>query len=196
MFEQSPEKYIRKYITNPDEPDFETIEMRFGKKFAEAREKGIKTGDIMMDMVAEALPKSPLREVTITATLESPYGEILLLGRLDGFDEEKLIVSDDKTGKGKMLKEDFQKSVQLLHYATMIYLKYGKLPSEIWIHWATTENGYAENGYRFIRFTGETGSIKIEFTLKDILEYMARVTKVAVAIDKIMKEYEIKRKTD
>jgi hypothetical protein len=184
MFTTNPSKYYSRYMLGED--DYTTKEMSFGGIIAKCLEDKEKTGDLFTDMVLSKLTKLPLSEIQLTTPMSSPFGEINLLGRLDGYDEmiENLTVGEYKTGKVAWTQKKVDESIQLLHYATMAYLKTGKIP-KVWLEWAETEN----SDYNKIVFTGKIIHFDMNINLSSIIKYMALVTKVAVAIDKMYRNY-------
>ncbi|MFA5050993.1 MAG: hypothetical protein WC499_02660 [Patescibacteria group bacterium] len=189
IFRQSEEKYIDKYI-NGDAVDYENDFMELGKVFSTALETGKKTGDIVIDVMCERIPKYDEREKELTASFISPYGEITLFGKLDTF-ENILWINENrlchfreyKTGSVKWTPKKAKESKQILHYATIIWLLTGKLPKDIWLDYIPTKR--ESDGE--VRLTGEIFSFEVKLNLSDILNYMTEVTKLAVRIDSIYK---------
>jgi len=182
LFCNSPKKYISRYFYG--EEGFTTKEMEFGKVVACALEVEEKTGDLITDMVISNLPKCPFREYDLKATLKSEYGDIHLLGKLDRFDEDNLIIREVKTGKVKWTIDRCKNSIQLLHYTALVWLKYNKFPNEVWLDYAETEGKGND-----IHFTGNVVNIRVEFTVKDIISYLTLVVKVAREIDQLYRRY-------
>lgn len=179
IFENNPKKYIEKYIYGK-ENDIENDYMKLGKKISTALETGEKTGDLVTDLVIEQIPKLKYREYEMKEKFDSPYGEITLLGKLDTF--EPIRFDEYKTGHIKWTQKKAEEHGQMIQYATLIWLKYKKIPKDVYLDWIPTER--ESDGE--VRVTGEpVQRFKVEITMQKILEYMARVTKVAVEIDKI-----------
>ena len=176
MWERSPERYIRQYIHGAAE--FKNNRMDFGSKVALAEETGEETDDETINALVALLPKLPKREHTIRATLKTPHGEVDLLGKFDKFDDVALAIRDTKTGTTKWTQTMANKHRQLRHYAALVYLFHGRLPSEMWIDWAQTEEVDGE-----IRLTGLIKSFRVVLQLRDVLEYLADVSRVAREID-------------
>lgn len=130
LWKQSKDRFRRKYYEG--EPDFETAETRFGKEFADKLEK--ERGD-------EVIPYK-LSEYDIKVEVEPT---LWLLGRLDGFDEDTLKVSEIKSGhKNKKGKAPWdavkvRKHVQLPFYCLLVELKFGKYNPDVTLQWFETE---------------------------------------------------------
>jgi len=183
MYESSPEKYRQTYILGKAN-DFENDFMTLGKKVSTALETGEKTGDLVTDIILEQVVKYKYREYEMTQIFTCPAGEITILGKLDTFNDIPLRFREYKTGSVKWNLKKAQEHGQNLHYATLIWLKTGKI-SEGHLDWMPTKR---ENDGE-VRFTGEPiQSYKLVITLTDILKYMARVSKVAIEIDKLYKK--------
>lgn len=185
VFEQDPKKYIQKYFYEKED-DYENDFMVFGKKFADALETGEPTGDEIMDFVISSMTKYKFREAEKKAPFCSKQGEFVLLGKMDTFEDfPHLRFREYKTGGQKWTQSRANLHGQLMHYATLIWLVYKKLPNEIWLDWIpTTREADGE-----VRFTGdEPQSFKVKIQLADVLTYLARVTKVAVAIDELYRK--------
>lgn len=179
MFERSPERYIRQYILG--EKEFVNNRMDFGSRVAYAEETGEQSDDEMINMLVALLPKYPIHEHEIRVAMQTDHGEITLLGKLDKFDDKTLAFRDTKTGTKKWTQNRADRHSQLDHYATMIWLKHGKMPHAIHLDWAETE--IQEDGS--VCLTGGIQTFEVKKTLADILKYMARASKVAREIDAV-----------
>lgn len=183
IFIQSPEKYYKKYILGEDQ--FTTKEMYFGKSISNALELDEETGDLFTDMVVSRIPKLPLREFEIKANLNTPKGEVVLLGKLDAFCDKAHIIREYKTGKQPWTQTRADKHGQIMFYSLLVWLQYKKVPTEVWLDWAVTENG--DDGD--IRFTGELHSFKVNVKIGEIINFMAKVANVSVAIDQMYRKH-------
>lgn len=183
--EQSVNKYIEKYIYGKQD-DIETPAMKLGKRFSDALESGKPTGDEILDLMVSMTTKYKYREYEIKEVFKSKQGDITLLGKIDTFEESPHIrFREYKTGATKWTQKKAEEHGQVYHYASLIWLKYKKLPSEVWLdHMPSRSESDGE-----YHFTGESiRSFKINISIMKVMEYLARVTKVAVTIDEIYRK--------
>ena len=187
IFEQSPEKYKRKYLYG-ENIEIDNIYTRFGKKIADALENNTSTGDEVLDFQLTTIPKYKIMEKKLIAEFKSPYGVFNILAKMDTFeDEPELRFREYKSGLD-WTQDKANKHGQILHYVSVIWLKYGKLPKEIWLDWIPTEV-VERDGEQEVICSGEPiVSYKLNVTLLDVFEYLARLTKVMVKIDKMYRE--------
>lgn len=176
MWERSPERYVRQYIHGA--AGFENSGMTFGKGMSEALENGTDGSDPLMEAVVALLPRYAKPEHEIVADLKTPQGVVVLLGKLDTFDPRPIRFREYKSGRVPWTQARANRHRQLLHYASLIYLKHGQIPTEAWLDWVETEEVDGE-----VRFTGTIKSFKVEIGMRDVLEYLADVSRVAREID-------------
>lgn len=177
MWLRSPDRYARRYFMG--EEDFQNDAMELGKRTSTALESGEETGDALLDAVVALLPAYERREHEIRVPFKTTKGTVDLLGKLDTFGAEPPRFREYKTGRVPWTQARAEKHRQLHHYAALIWLFHGKLPSEVWLDWAETERD--EEG--FLRFTGNLKSFHVELGLQDVLEYLSLVSRVAREID-------------
>lgn len=178
LWQKDREAYIRKYFYG-EEDDKQNKFLKFGKKTAEAIENGDDGEDELVTILTTILSKYKKAEHKLTAKLKTSSGEVELLGILDTFDLESLKFREYKTGRIKWTQERANKSEQLRHYQALIYLNYKSLSPEIYLDWAETEDCGGE-----ICLTGNIKSFKVIITMADVLEYLAKVMKIAQEIDR------------
>jgi len=191
LWMRNREKYIEQYVHGGE--GYTNAKMQFGSKAALALETGEKTDDEMINMLVQLLPRYDKREYTMRVPFETKNGMVELLGKMDTYNSDDHSFMDDKTGTTKWTQSMANKLKQLHHYAAMIYLKYGKLPPKIHLNWAKTEVITTDEG-RVVQLTGEVQTFEVKITLKEVLEYLALVSKVALEIDQMYRE-EIKKLT-
>lgn len=159
-FEHSPMEYIKRYIYGESKS---TPAMEFGKRMAEMLEHDTEQEDEELEFYRTFLPRYEKHEHEI----RTEFAGVPLLGKLDGFNEDGLVIGEYKTGR-EWTAEKVRKHRQLDFYAMLVYKKYGKLPSKIMLHWIPTEiNGSGK--------LGATGEIKQFETIRT----MAQVFKIA-----------------
>ena len=154
--------YIKTYIHGEK---FENDGMRFGKRFAEAIEMEIETGDPIIDYGVLFLPRYQHHEYKIEIDG--------LLGYFDGFNEPHL-VGEYKTGKTKWTENKVRKG-QALFYALMVYKKFKVIP-EVELHHINNEM--------------EINTIRVRFTKKELAEMEKRIKKALLLKDEIHGIYE------
>lgn len=153
--------YIKTYIFGEK---FENEGMRFGKKFAEAIEMEIETGDPLIDFGVLFLPRYQHHEYKIEVDG--------LLGYFDGFNEPKLI-GEYKTGTTKWTEKKVKKG-QLLFYALMVYKKFKIIP-EAELHHINNEM--------------EINAIRVKFTKEELEEMEERIKKALALKQEIHELY-------
>lgn len=165
LWEKDPNLYYQVYIEGLDQ--FRTKYLELGKRMADGLENGFDIEhDPMFEMLIIFLPAYPKREFEVKAEFEG----IPLLGKFDGFDEEILDLGEYKTGK-KWTQGSVDNSGQLTFYAFLIWLKYGKFPSKIQLHWARTDEDM--EGTLFL--TGEMKTFTTTRSMKDIILFSKRI---------------------
>lgn len=177
MWRTNRELYIRNYMLG-DDKRFTNNGMAFGSRVSQALENGSDGTDIAMEALVALLPHYSKREHQIRVPLAVAGWEVDMLGKLDTFDEAKLRVREYKTARKMWTEAQVKKHLQLHHYATMIKLKYGKLPSECWLDCVKTELVDGE-----VELTGEVKHFKVEIGMVEVLKYMALTMQVAKEID-------------
>lgn len=188
MWERNRERYIRKYI-HGENIDIRNSGIDYGKKVATALEDGIETGDVLTDAIITLLPAYSVNEHEITVPMATQWGDTVLMGKIDTFDPETLSFMEHKTGRVKWTYGKAEKHGQMRHYATLIWLKHKKLPPRAQLNWIQTEE---VDGV--VRPTGKIEPFNIQLGMREVLEYMARVAKVAKEIDEVYRA-ELKKLT-
>lgn len=184
MWLRSPELYVERYMYGKE--DIRTDRMDFGSKVALALENGEATDDELVNQLVLLLPrlKGEVREHEIKVPVTTKAGNFYLLGKLDKFSSLNLSFREVKTGVTKWTQRRAEGHRQIDHYTTLIWLKHHKLPEEIHLDWAPTE--CLENGS--VVLVGGVHSFQVKKTLRDVLEYLALASRVAVEIDKRYRE--------
>lgn len=177
MWRRSRQRYIDKYMLG-DGKDIINSGLEYGKVTSDALETGETTGDELLDAVVALLPRYSEREHEIRVQMRTNGHTFDLLGKMDTFDPKGLRFREYKTGRVKWTQSKAQAHKQMHHYATMINLKHGQLPTEAWLDWAETEEVDGVVG-----FTGHIESFHVKLGMTEVLEYMALAGKVAREID-------------
>ena len=159
LFEKDPNLYYQVYIEGLNQ--FRTKYLELGKRMAEDLERGFdEEHDPLFEMIIVFLPSYPEREYEVRGVFDN----IPLLGKLDGWNEKTMTIGEYKTGK-KWTQAMADNTGQLTFYAFLIWLKYGKLPKKIFLHWARTDEDMEGNLF----LTGEIKTFSTERTMKDII---------------------------
>jgi len=164
-YETSPYQYAKRYIyeDNPENP-----RMKLGRDVAEMLEEGIEQEDKELEFFRTFLPEYPEKEYKI----EGEISGIKILGKLDGWDEKNLHIGEYKTGaKGTWNQKRVDEHGQLSFYALLVYLKYGKLPKRITLHWLPT----AITPEKGLHLTGDIHHFETTRTQKDLIDIGARI---------------------
>ena len=120
----------------------------------------------MIEEAANNCPPCPNREHEI----EVIYDGIPLYARLDGFDEENLIIHEVKTGK-RYRQQTADKLGQITFYSFLVYIKYGKMPHSSQLHWART----IEDLEGKLTLSGEIKTFITKRQLRDVILMSKRV---------------------
>ncbi len=171
LWEGSKEKYRTKYYFG--EEGFQgTKEMKYGKRFAEAMEKG-EDDDILIDAARTLIPKDEKIEFEIRVK----FSGIIFLGRLDSFDPKTKTFKEYKTGRNKWTQAKVDNDEQITAYFMLVYLKYKKIPKYAELIWLETEETNGE-----IKFTGTITTFRTTRTLTQILRMANKFLKAAIEI--------------
>ncbi len=175
LFERSPERYKEIYIDGRENLTNDFLEL--GKEMAEALEKGKSENPIISHLLT-FLPSYPKVEFEMKAKVEG----IPILGRLDGFNPQKGILGEFKTGK-KWTQSMANKLGQITFYTLLYRLKYKKMPKEILLHWARTDNSDGE-----LKLTGEIKTFKTQRSTSDLINFIPRIKNAWNGIIKLSNE--------
>lgn len=165
LWEKDPNMYYQVYVEGLDQ--FRTKYLELGKRMATALENGFDDEhDPLFEMLVVFMPGYPEREFEMNAVFEG----IPLKGKLDGWNEKTLTIGEYKTGK-KWTQSMVDNCGQLTFYALLVWLKYGKLPNKIYLHWARTDEDMVGN----LKLTGEIKTFEAKRTLRDIIMFAPRL---------------------
>lgn len=180
--------YINEYfkgIKNERENDF----MTFGKKVALNIEKGEFADDPVIVFASSFLPRAGNAEYEGTTTLNTPYGDIKLLGKFDDFDPEEVKVYEHKTGKTKWTEARVKKHGQLKFYSVICQNEFGKLPT-FELNWVETTNIDQDgNPLSAVRPTGHTDTFHCQHTESEVEEMKRKIINTCIEIDREYRAY-------
>lgn len=167
LWENDPDKFIRSYIYGKWDPPNEY--MLLGKSVADALETGDAKGDPALEHLLMFMQPFQTHEHKISCKFEG----VPLFMKLDGFTQtEELILDEVKTGV-KYSQTIAEHNDQLTFYSIGIYVKYGRLPDKIRLHWAQTKKN--ENGE--LELTGHIETFPTFRTMSDIIKFTPRILK-------------------
>lgn len=137
MWKRSPEKYIEIYWK--DGQRFTSREMAFGKAVADCVENDEESGDPLLDLVIESLPKLEKAELELNCELKGSDIVVPLYGKLDHGKLDLSAFREFKTGRTKWNQRVVDADEQITWYCTMIYIITGKIPQDVALAHAPTE---------------------------------------------------------
>jgi hypothetical protein len=162
--------------------------MAFGKQMAEGLEHGEATGDAVLDLLMERLPKFEIMDQAVTCELKNGKKPIPILIKPDTMKTDMTAFKEYKTGQEKWSKKRVDESGQITFYATGLFLKSGKIPTDIeLVHVMTAKMGDGSLDAKL----GATGDIYRHPTQRNmgqILNMMVRMKKAWEGIQKVTAE--------
>lgn len=177
----SPGRYKEIYFNLNDSARFMNSAMAYGSVVADALENDQETGDLLTDMAMSLLVKYDIRDKEMEGVLKTKDGDIRIVSHPDTMDSKTLAIREYKTGKAKWTQKRADNWFQLKFYAMLVYIVYGKMPASIHLDWIETFSDLSDNGV--IKPTGRVETFEVKLTLKDVLETMATVSRVAKEIE-------------
>lgn len=162
--------------------------MAFGKQMAEGLEHDEATGDSVLDLVMAKLPKFEIMDQPVECELKNGKNIIPILIKPDTMKADMTAFKEYKTGQEPWSRKRVDESGQISFYATGLFLKTGKIPTDIeLVHVQTTKMG---NGSLDDKI-GATGAINRHPTVRSmgqILNMMVRMKKCWEKIGQITAE--------
>ncbi len=180
----SPDRYKALYFDDRTELRHSSLAMDYGKVIADALEKAEETGDLVSDAAMLLLPKYDIRDKEFRTDLKVEDEWVTILAKPDFMDSETKDIIEIKTGKTKWTQEKAEKHLQLLWYATAIYIEHGVIP-KVKLTWVETEHVEVEidgQMVKEVRPTGHIETFEVTYTLSDILNTMSLMGKTAKEI--------------
>lgn len=172
LWEKDPNLYYQVYWEGIDQ--FRSKYLELGKRMATCLENGFDADhDPLFEMMTVFMPAYPAREFDLKAVFEG----IPLVGKLDGFNEKTLTIGEYKSGKN-WTQSMADETGQLTFYALLVWLKYKKLPKEIALHWAKTDEDMEGN----LKLTGDIRTFKTQRSLKDLILFSKRIKAAWIGI--------------
>ena len=169
LFERSPELYADHYIYGKKQRISRNI--AYGSLLAEGLEHDEATGDPLLDLMAAKLPKFELMDKPVEAYLGDGRGVIHLLAKPDSAKADYSAFFEYKTSTRRWTQRMADESGQITFYATVIWLKTGKIPQDIEL--VEVEVAYGDGGK--LAPTGTIVRLPTERTVADIVKMTARM---------------------
>ena len=135
LFEMSPDKYIQKYIYEEKERISRNIAL--GKQLADGLENGELSGDPLLDLVMAKMPKFELMDKPFETELKNGKEVIKILAKPDTMKPDMTAFEEYKTSTRAWTQKMADESGQITFYTTAIWLKTGRIPSDIELVCAT-----------------------------------------------------------
>lgn len=179
LFEMSPEKYIQKYIYEEKERISRNIAL--GKQLADGLENGELSGDPLLDLVMAKMPKFELMDKPFETELKNGKEVIKILAKPDTMKPDMTAFKEYKTSTRAWTQKMADESGQITFYTTAIWLKTGRIPSDIELVCATTE--YDENGA--LRPTGTIIRLRTHRHMSDVIKMTLRMRRAWSGIRKL-----------
>lgn len=179
LFERSPKEYAEQYIYGEKPP--ETMNMAYGSQFANGLEKDEFSGDPVLDMMMVKIPKFELMDRPLEVELKSKDGVVPLLAKPDTAKADYSAFKEYKTSVRKWTQKMADDSSQITFYATAMWLKTKKIPSDIELINVRVE--YTPEGG--LCPTGEIHIFKTKRTMVDIIKMTARMKRVWQGINEL-----------
>jgi hypothetical protein len=162
--------------------------MAFGRKMAEGLENEEATGDPVLDLLMERLPKFEIMDKPVEAILKNGKNNIPLLAKPDTMKADMTAFKEYKTGQEPWSRKKVDESGQVTFYATVLFIRSGKIPSDIeLVHVQTAKVDKTAPDAR-IRATGDINRHPTKRTMGQILNMMVRMKKAWEGIQRITAE--------
>jgi len=186
LLERNIEKWKQSYFYN--EKMRVNRSMAFGRNVAEGLENGEVTGDIAFDLLMDRMPKFEIMDKPVMAELKSGNKIIPLLAKPDTMKPDMTAFKEYKTGQDKWTKRKVDDSGQITFYATVLFLKSGKIPHDIELVQILTEKEDNEALDSKLRATGDIYRHPTRRTMSQVLNMMVRMKKAWLLIEKLTEE--------
>ncbi len=186
LLERDEQKWKRIYLEG--EKNRINRGMAFGKVMADGLEKAELTGDLELDLVIEKIPKYENMDVAIFAEIKDKAGNIPLIAKPDTHKNDFSEFKEYKTGQTAWTKKKVDEFGQITFYATVMFIKTGKIPHNIELVHIVTEKEDPEQLESKLRATGEMKRYPTQRTMSQILNMMVRMKKNWRRIEQICEE--------
>jgi len=179
LVERSPQKYIEQYIYG--EKQRTNRNMAYGSMLAEGLENDKASGDPILDLMMAKIPKFELMDKAFQVELKLKDKIIPLLAKPDTAKKDYSAFKEYKTSLRKWTSKMADESGQITFYATCMWLKTKKIPSDIELVDVQVE--YLPDGS--LQPTGEMFIFKTKRTMVDIIKMIARIKRAWIKINEL-----------
>jgi hypothetical protein len=188
LFKRNPEKYKEIYIYGAKNPV--NRGMAYGRQMAEGLENGEATGDPVLDLLMERLPKFEIMDKAIECELKTGRGKeiIPILIKPDTLKTDMTGFKEYKTGQAEWTKKKADESGQITFYATGLFLKTGRIPVDIELVQVMTEKAVEGALDAKIGATGVIRRFPTVRTMSQILNMMVEMKKVWAGIKSLTEQ--------
>ncbi len=183
LLERSEQKWIEQYIYG--QKNRINRGMAFGKTMADALEKDESSGDVLLDLTIEQIPKFEIMDQPFTSHIKTGKKTIQIHCRPDTMKKDMSAFKEYKTGQGEWTQKKVDENGQITFYATGMYLKTGKIPNDIELVHVMTEKEDEGALDARIRATGDIKRYKTVRTTAQVLNMMVRMKKAWERIEQI-----------
>jgi hypothetical protein len=190
LWNSNKQRYKANYFNQIGTDRIQTQAMSLGSKVADSLENYEDTGDLLMDSTLTQLIKYDVRDKEFYAFLNTSKGSIMLIAKPDTMDSQTFAFREYKTSQTKWTQEKVDTHIQLLWYATCIYLVHKVVPPSIWLDVIETERitktvNILGNQMEICRIepTGKIYSFERKVSLADILAFVPKILGTAKAIE-------------
>lgn len=186
LFESNIENWKRVYLHG--EQMRVNRGMAFGRKMAEGLENEEATGDPILDLLMERLPKFELMDKPVMAILKNGKYSVPLLAKPDSMKADMTAFIEYKTGQEPWSRKQVDESGQVTFYATVLFILSGKIPHDIeLVHVQTAKQGEGGVDAR-IAATGEIHRHPTKRSMGQILNMMVRMKRAWQGIQQVTAE--------
>lgn len=186
LLERDEKKWIEQYIYG--QKNRINRGMAFGKIMADSLETSEASGDIMLDLTIERIPKFEIMDQPFTAELKVGKKIIHIHCRPDTMKSDMSAFKEYKTGQESWSQKKVDNHGQITFYTTGMFLKTGKIPQDIELVHIETEKEYKGALDSKLRATGEIKRYKTVRTMSQVLNMMVRMKKAWEKIEKITEQ--------
>jgi hypothetical protein len=183
LLERSEEKWIEQYIYG--KRNRINRGMAFGKVMADSLETSEASGDIMLDLTIERIPKFEIMDQPFTADLKVGKKIIQIHCRPDTMKKDMSAFKEYKTGQEAWSQKKVDNNGQVTFYTTGMFLKTGKIPQDIELVHIETEKENMEALDSKLRATGEIKRYKTVRTMSQVINMMVRMKKAWARIEEL-----------